>query len=553
MSTEHRNFEATQMKATIVSFVRKALHDQRGQVLPWLAMGFVGMIGMGGLSIDVGRAYVVHAQLQNYANAAVLAAAGLVYNTSSTTNASTEATTYSGSSGDDNASSTLGTVTTTVRTLCLNSLQPSGTSCPSTNPPPNAVRVVEKTTVPTYFMNMLGVHSLLVAASATASMQGQSQPWNVAIVLDATGSMSTTDANCGTNVTEFQCALNGIQGMLASTNPCKAGATSCTNAAANFHVALFGFPAVSTGTVSYENACSSFQTPSFQIYTLPLTTATSYTPIEYQEPNPGSGGGNVNFTGTYEVTLGASDADANGFVSDYYSPSGTNGLNTSSSIVKAITKCMQPIARAGSGTGGLNGAYSGGITYYASILYAAQSALAAEKTLNTGTNNAIIFLSDGQANLVAATADFPTSPFTAVPSTAGLNTLTGTGYYPDTNDECQQAIIAGQAAATAGTQVYSVAYGSEQTGCYSGSGNTDTTLLTFSRPLNATFTISQLTPCVTMENIASSLNNFYSDYNQSGSGSTCQDSSHTVTSLADIFLSIAASFTQPRLIPNTAT
>ena len=34
-----------------------------------------------------------------------------------------------------------------------------------------------------------------------------------------------------------------------------------------------------------------------------------------------------------------------------------------------------------------------------------------------------------------------------------------------------------------------------------------------------------------MENIASSLDNFYSDYNQSGSGSTCQDSSHTVTSL----------------------
>jgi hypothetical protein len=56
-----------------------------------------------------------------------------------------------------------------------------------------------------------------------------------------------------------------------------------------------------------------------------------------------------------------------------------------------------------------------------------------------------------------------------------------------------------------------------------------------------------------MENIASSLGNFYSDYNQSGSGSTCQDASHTVTSLSDIFLSIASSFTQPRLIPNDAT
>ncbi len=545
------------MKATILSFVRKALLDQRGQVLPWMAMAFVGMIGLGGLTTDVGRAYVVHAELQNYANAAVLAAAGLVYNTSSTNNASSEANAYSASSGDENLNHTLGTVYTTVRPLCLNSLQPSGTTCPKTNPPPNAVRVVEQTTISTLFMRMFGVTQLNVAASATASMQGQAQPWNVAIVLDATGSMSTNDTNCGTNVTEFQCALNGIQGMLASTNPCKAGATSCTNAAANFHVALFGFPGISTGTASYENACSSYQTPAFEIYSLPLTTATSYTPIEYQEPNTGyHQTGYLNFTQTYEVTYGASDADANGFVSDYYSPSSSNGLNSTSSIVKAITGCMKPISQAGSGTGGLNGAQNGGITYYASILYAAQQALTAEAKLNSGTNNALIFLSDGQANLVAATGDFPISPFTAVPSTAGLNTLTGTGYYPDTTDECQQAIIAAQAAAKAGTQVYSVAYGSEQTGCYStnaASGNTDTTLLTFPRPLNATFSISQLTPCITMENIASSLGNFYSDYNQSGSGSTCQDSSHTVSSLADIFLSIAASFTQPRLIPNTAT
>jgi hypothetical protein len=304
------------MKASILSLIRKALLDQRGQVLPWMAMGFVGMIGMGGLTVDVGRAYVVHAQLQNYANAAVLAAAGLVYNTSSTNNATTEATTFSGSAGDNNASSALPTVTTTVRTLCLNALQPSGTTCPSSNPPPNAVRVVEKTTISTLFMRLLGVTQLNVAASATASMQGQAQPWNVAIIIDASGSMSTLDSNCGSNVTEFQCAMNGVQGMLGSTNPCKSGATSCTNAAANFHVALFGFPEVSTASVTKENACSSYSTPSFLIYALPTTTATSYTPIQYWDNSNHSN----TFTGTYEVTYGASDADANGFVSNYYDP-----------------------------------------------------------------------------------------------------------------------------------------------------------------------------------------------------------------------------------------
>jgi len=41
----------------------------------------------------------------------------------------------------------------------------------------------------------------------------------------------------------------------------QAGATSCTNSTANFHVALFGFPEVSTASVSKENACSSYSTP----------------------------------------------------------------------------------------------------------------------------------------------------------------------------------------------------------------------------------------------------------------------------------------------------
>jgi len=42
-------------------------------------------------------------------------------------------------------------------------------------------------------MKLFGYSQLNVAATATASMQGQSQPWNVAIILDATGSMSTND------------------------------------------------------------------------------------------------------------------------------------------------------------------------------------------------------------------------------------------------------------------------------------------------------------------------------------------------------------------------
>ena len=111
--------------------------------------------------------------------------------------------------------------------------------------------------------------------------------------------------------------------------------------------------------------------------------------------------------------------------------------------------------------------------------------------------------------------------------------------------------MAAQAAATAGTRIYAVAYGSEQSGCSSSGGGTDSTLV--ATGTNQSFTLSTLTPCVTMENIASSLQYFYSDYNESGSGSTCEDASHTVSTLQDIFLAISADFTTPRLIPNNAT
>ena len=536
------------------SFFRRMMANECGQVLPWIAATVSAFLAVGGgLGLDLGRAYVVRATLQNYANAMALAAAGEVYNTSALNNATAYATDYSASKGDENYSSGLGTVTPTVTQVCLNILLPSGSTC-STGSPANAVKVSETATIPTFFMKLFGVPTLTITANATASMQGQAQPWNVAIILDATPSMATTDANCG-GVTEFQCAANGIQALLASTDPCPPGTTSCANTNANFHVSLFSFPDVSTSTASNDTGCrgssgsggvwGGANNADLMIYTLPLAAATSYTPITYQT----SGSHPQSWTASYQITYGASDADANGFVSDYYQPTASSGLNPSSSIVKAVSGCMQPNFRVGSAPD-LEYNYSGGITYYASAIYAAQAALVAEQKLHPGAQNAIIFLSDGQANLVTS-ADFPTA-YTANPSSSGLNTLTTTGYYPSMKDECQQAIMAAQTATDAGTTVYGVAYGSEQSGCNTGSGATDTTLIASGR--NQSFNLSSLTPCVTIENIASSLNYFYSDYNQSGGGvdTTCVDNSHTVSSLQAIFLSIGATFTEPRLLPNKA-
>jgi hypothetical protein len=297
---------------------------------------------------------------------------------------------------------------------------------------------------------------------------------------------------------------------------------------------------------------------------------------------------NKTWEATYQIT---------GFLSDYYLPSSTStgGLNTSSNLVKAVgygsTSGCLTYAFGVDGTGGGSGF---GNTYLAGSIYMAQAALAAEQSAVPGSKNALIFLSDGQANVsyysentsaygtanstnqYAQAYQFPmapknseagptsSSPSNPVPpyytpatvsSTYGYNTLgvNGTGLYPDWHDQCQQAIQAGQYASAQGTVVYSVAYGAEDSGCNSGwsVGLTDTTLVATGD--NAAFALSGLTPCVTMENIASNLSDFYSDYNQSGSGSTCEDASHTVTSLKDIFVAIASQFTTPRLIPKTST
>ena len=591
------------MRKRIVLFMRRIVTEQRGQVLPWLVLGMTMMVGTTGMSIDVGHAYVVHAKLQNCANAAALAAAGQVYVSQSQSNNPTiVADLYSCSSGDKNADATVGTVYTSVNSVCLNSLEPSGTTCGSSGTP-NAVKVKETTTVPTWLLGVLGINSIPVAASATASMGGLSNPWNVAIIVDSTGSMASVDNNCG-SLTEFQCALSGVQALLSSTNPCPAGASSCggaTGITPKIGVSLFTFPPVLTSyngtsvpSVSDDINCNgtpaSWQHYSLQPiaapYILPipgkaLPGAPNATYMTYTETSTGH-----TWNATYQIT---------GFLSDYYLPSSTStgGLNTSSDIVKAVgygstSGCLTytfGIWGTGSGSGFGN-------TYLASSIYSAQAALTAQQTAVPGSKNAIIFLSDGQANAsyysenssaygtanntnqYAHAYEFPTAPSgsevgpnvsndptpsyytpATVSTTYGYNTLgvNGKGIYPDWFDQCQQGIVAAQYATSLGTVVYSVAYGAEDSGCNSGwnVGLTDTTLV--ATGYNAPFSLSGLSPCVTMENIASTLSDFYSDYNQSGSGSTCEDASHTVTSLKDIFVAIASNFTTPRLIPNNAT
>jgi hypothetical protein len=260
-------------------------------------------------------------------------------------------------------------------------------------------------------------------------------------------------------------------------------------------------------------------------------------------------------------------------------------------------------------------------SYFAGAIYVAEAALQAEKpvadnlmqaaypTYGLVSTNAIVFISDGQAQVNATSNRFPPSGSSA--STTGNtgvggysvatganngnsdyttkhNFLTSTvqtpstwGIYPDYNDQCQQAMTAAQFAWSKGTRVFAVAYGSESKGCLTSDtsypGNDS---VSSSAPLvvNATastatgypvsgfgmnYTItsySKILPCVTMENIADTYvsptgqGDFYAEANSKPNmigGCATTTVNTPLTSLSAIFEAILSSLGNgPRLVPN---
>jgi len=158
----------------------------------------------------------------------------------------------------------------------------------------------------------------------------------------------------------------------------------------------------------------------------------------------------------------------------------------------------------------------GGVaTYYADAITAAQAALASSG--RPTAQKVIILLSDGDAN--ASAANMP----------AGKAT-----------NECQEGITAAKAAATAGTWVYTVAYGSPTAVAPGGSCSTD------SAPMSA---------CSAMQQMASDPTKFFSD--TVGGTSTCTSAANPTSNLNTIFQAIALQASQnatgARLLANTTT
>ena len=525
------------------------LQGESGQVLPFFLATLVVLLGMVGLAVDVGHAFYCHRALQQFADAAALAGAGSIRTAADSASAVAQANALSATAGSVNANTSLPSVTMVNGypvLECLSTLQAQGMACVG-NVPYNAIQVQEQSVVPMYFAALFGMKTITVTVTSTASVRGGApSPYNVAVLIDTTLSMLFPDADCG--ATEIDCAMQGVQVLLHSLTPCAIGLANCTitygvAASSVDRVALFTFPDVSTTTTSRDTSCttpvpapssgnrywSMAQNGATINFVMPMspTGATPVTPwsslaqsMAYSFPAPGALSyvpAQANFA-TYPMTTGTATYQITEFLSDYRTSSKATALNSNSSLVQAVGGVL--------GCGSMTTPNYGGVfgTYYAASIYAAQSALTAQQAAHPGSENVLIIVGDGDST---------------APNANGANVVmgpgaTGNGQYPSWNGECGQAVVAARFATSQGTLVYSVAYGAAPAGCSSD-------LAAGSYP--------NITPCTTMEKLASAPQYFYSDYHKSGSGSTCV-SGQPVTSLSAIFSSIASGLTTARLIPN---
>jgi Putative Flp pilus-assembly TadE/G-like len=478
-------------------FIR-VLKNEDGQMLPYMAFLIVATCGMAGLTLDLGRAYGCYRELQASTDAAALAGAYEMFQTTATSaSVSSKVTAYSSATGGANANPNLPGVTVTTTLKCLSSVAALGAVCVGAPTGNNALQVRQTMAMPTLFIRALGAigittaQSLNISATATAAMKGGvNQQYNVAIVLDTTASMTSNDTDASCNNTRINCALSGVRSLMQLLAPCSPS-TSGSGCPAFDQVSLFTYPNVQANTAGKNGTCPT--TPTVMNYSLPGAGAT-WVPTNFTSTNA-----------TYQLV---------NFSNDYSSTYSQGGaLSTTSQLAVdagAKSGCAGLIAKGGVGT------------YFAGAIYAAQSSLIAAQAANPGSLNAMIILSDGDASSTKIT---------------GATSQKTTVVYGSQYNQCQQAIVAAQAATTAKTAVYSIAYGAANSGCSMDQGGPQ----------------QGISPCSTMQQLASVSANFYSDATASQNPGQCISGSNPSLTLNNIFQHVWENFTNARLLPDNAT
>jgi Flp pilus assembly protein TadG len=558
------------MKLLKMSFLRGVLKNEQGQSIMLLAIGWTAFIGVAGISMDLGHAYVARQQLQASTNAAALS--GAVYLSSAYLNkdsAKAAVIKYSSTTGNLNAASSLTNVQMQDPSfVCLATVTASmGIPCLGSGTSFNAMIVTQTADVNTWFAGIFGVSVFHLSATAYATPGGAPAPLNMAIIVDTTGSMGNTDSNCG-NSTQLVCAMNGVAIMLNSL-PFPTDAP----------VALFTFPNIQANNAA--NDLTSTNTITQVAYTTPALNATSYT--------PGTG-----TSATYRIV---------DFTTDYTNLHSAVGYVNSSGTTTTAGHLKTPTT------------YNPNVhTFLAGAIAAAQAALVAQNVVHpVGLGqNVIVILTDGDVNASDQYKNVDTS-MTEMASTFSVTatapnyiptlpsdipiTTTGTHVsYPSGVGGCGQAVEAAEAARASSlqTSIFVVAYGALTTGSWnpagktinstnmddiiSGTGNSshcpadqDGFFTDFkttgghggtlpTKIHNVTYTNlsykPNISPCTTAQQIASpntsTVTYFFSD-TMAGTAGTCSSTS-TLTTLKDIFKAIVGELPHvPRLVPNGTT
>ena len=473
---------------------------QEGQILPWVALLMILFAGFTSFVIDVGRGIIAYHMLQASCDAAAMAGVQLMGSdtTQSATAVKNQATLYSSVPGNNNANSTMLPGASMLSSAypnvyCSSTGTTNGVPCVAAGGTANAITVAQKVTIPTIFGGLLGIPSMTLSASSSALMAGSAaQKYNIAIVLDTTQSMTSSDpGGCtgyGSNPTKIQCALLGVRTLLNGLQPCTSTSTS-TSCSSFDGVSIFTYPNVPANTANQATKCNG-SAPAPVPYVAPASGATWTNPVW------------TSSTPTYQITSGGT----NGYMSDWSSNNQTIGSAGSYNTTSGLA-----IAAGGvSGCGGMQ-AKGGEGTYLAGAIYAAGESLAAQALAVPNSKNAMIILSDGDAT--SKSSQFNASVH-----------LTGTGAYPDANDECHQSITAANWVSNnvPDTTVFTVAYNAGT----SGTCSTDT---------------PSITACSELQQMATVPSDFYADTSSSCPG--------TRLALPAIFGSIQTHLTHARLLP----
>jgi len=566
--------------------IRRLIKSEQGQSVVMVVITASAILTMAVSSVEVGHVYYANRQLVTSTNEATLAGAqamsDALLNTSSS-GAYTAVVTaavqqFSSATGGLNASSMLSGDQITTQTLfCASTMTKAPFYVECQTPPGsttgyNAITVTQTAKVNLWFGGLVGMSSMNLSATATAAMKGGSDiPYNLAVILDTTSSMTSTipgDKDCTTS--QISCAVAGLEVMLQTMDPCAQNTTCSSSTPYVDDVALFVFPpAAYSSTGNYK----------------PEYCGTGGSSVPYNWINVTTGA-------NQNLAIESTGTDAGAYevipFNDVYKTSDTSALAVASALAEAV-------GASGSGCTGLS-APGGQGTFYAQVIYAAQAQLVTQQASNPTSKNVMIILSDGdatacnmQANSAAGgnnscnssksqmiaqncpavnssgactsatattgTVSCPTGGCTGKPlNGTGTATTNSTGYksptYPSALGECGQAVKAAQLATAAGTVVYTIGFGSETTGCTTDETYTTTASSTDGAEAWPSGPYSG-TPCNAIAAMASNVNTFYSD--NSGGCPALSPANANFTSLAQIFQAIVNGLSTPRMIPNGTT